>query len=141
MQNQADLTVSIPCSPPLSAPSGQVSIQPLQGYPSGKVTHQAPPQGISIGLKLLFHFLSLGHPVEYFLLLRQEFLRANPVFIIRISPTNNPAIAKASAGTSMSRDQQPLQALSALLHLYSLKSPQNSKCKLFAANKKKSQPS
>lgn len=25
-----------------------------------KVTHQAPPQGICIGLKLLFHLLSLG---------------------------------------------------------------------------------
>lgn len=38
----------------LSVPTGLVS------GGEGRETHQPPPQGISIGLKLLFHLLSLG---------------------------------------------------------------------------------
>ena len=38
--------------------------------------------------------------LAYFLLIRGiEFLGASPIFVIRISPTRNPAIAKAAAGS------------------------------------------
>ena len=78
--------------------------------------------------------------LAYFLLIRGiEFLGASPIFVIRISPTRNPAIAKAanptagiaSLGTTSSvdssREQQLPQAPLGFSCLHPFKSPQTSK--------------